>query len=101
MDNQFDIGQLSPHLFWDVDKDNLNIETHFRYIIQKVLEFGLLKDWLLLYKTFGIKRIVAEAQEIGSLDKRTASFLAHISDTNIESFKCYTLNQSIPKHWNF
>lgn len=36
------IGQFSSYLFWDVDKDSLDMDEHASYIIKRVLEYGLL-----------------------------------------------------------
>src|SRR5665811_272074 len=98
---QFSANKLSDHLFWDINKKELDIHGNFRFILTRVLEYGELKDWILLCKYFGIKKITDEAKEIRSLDDKSLHFIATISDTKLEEFKCYTWKQSIPKHWNF
>jgi hypothetical protein len=95
------IKDLSGHLFWDTDRDRLDVDENFRFILGRVLEYGLMNDWMLLYKHFGIKKIASEAKEMRSLDDKSLHFIAHLSDSKLEEFKCYTYKQSIPKHWNF
>lgn len=34
--------QFSPHLFWDVRKEDIDLDAHAQYVIQRVLEYGLL-----------------------------------------------------------
>ncbi len=42
------IDQFSKHLFWDVDRNQLNIVINKAYIIKQVLEYGMLHDWILI-----------------------------------------------------
>lgn len=100
-ENTFDINQLSDHLFWDVDRSKLDLNTHFRFVLQRILSYGLMRDWNLFYNEFGIKRITEEAKEIRNMDERSLHFIAHLSGLDIHDFKCYTTKQSIPQHWNF
>ena len=100
-EQQIKISDFSPHLFWDVDVDKLDIEKSKRYIIQKTLDYGLKKDWDLIYQHFGIKEIADIAISIRDLDERSASFVALIANIPIESFLCYTTKQLNQIHWNF
>ena len=38
------ISQLSPVLFWDVDREHMDTEQHSAGLIQRVLEHGTLQD---------------------------------------------------------
>ena len=38
------ITRFSTYLFWDVNKDDLDMEKHSQYIIKRVLEYGMLQD---------------------------------------------------------
>ena len=98
---QLNINDLSDHIFWDVDHNNLDINKNFAFILQRVLGYGLLHDWNLIYKSFGLKRITEEAKKIRYLDDRSLHFIAHLSDSNLNDFRCYITKQSIPGHWNF
>jgi len=51
------INQFSTHLFWDVQKAQLDPEKSKDYIIKKVLEYGLYNDWLIVQDYYGIERI--------------------------------------------
>ena len=95
------VKDLSTHLFWDIDSNSLDVNKNFRFILTRVLEYGLINDWVLLYKHFGLDRIASEAKEIRNLDDKSLHFIAQLSDSKLEEFKCYTYKQSIPKHWNF
>ena len=95
------INSLSNHLFWDADISSIDPENHSKFIITRVLQYGLYEDWIILRKFYGLDKIVKIAVNIKNLDKKTASFLSLISDVPKDNFLCYTSKQSMPKHWNF
>lgn len=98
---QFDITALSSHLFWDVDKNTLNFEEHKLFIIQRILEYGLLQDWLLLRKNLSMDEIASLSQKLRSLDDISLNFISKLSGTEKETFRCYTTKQSQQKLWPF
>jgi hypothetical protein len=95
------IHDFSEHLFWDVDKNTLDLEKQKAYIVQRVLEYGLMKDWRNLTKLFTIQDIGRAAKEVRDLDPVSMSFISTVSKIPTEQFKCYSTKQSLPKHWNF
>ena len=99
MDDQEIIQQFSPHLFWDVNRENLRLEKSKAYIIQRALEYGLLKDWLLIKKHYGMETITETAKGLRSLEPKALNFVATLSNTPKEEFRCYLLRQSNQKHW--
>jgi len=101
MNSHRTIGQFSKHLFWDVDRSKLNLENDKPYIIRQVLVYGLLEDWVLLQRCFGIGQIAKTAKSFRELDKKTLSFIAFLSKSQKKDFRCYTYQQLTPLHWNF
>jgi hypothetical protein len=95
------IEKFSEHLFWDVEKSLIDVTQNSKYIINSVLQYGFFKDWKLLNTIYSLNKIVEISVNNKTLDKKTASFLALISNTPITNFLCYTTKQSTPKHWNF
>ncbi len=83
-----ELMELNKALFWDVQIDSLDIETHARFIIERVVSKGNLADWNLLKKIYGKKRIKQEALGIRSLDKKTVSFLSAYFDVEKSAFRC-------------
>ncbi len=43
--NNISPKDFSPHLFWDVDVESLDLEQHKLYLIRRVMEYGKLNDW--------------------------------------------------------
>ena len=95
------MNKLSPHLFWDVYMEKIGLDRSMRYIINRVLEYGLIEDWVIIYKHYGIDQIADIAMQLKDLDDKTLSFIAMLSKKPLEQFRCYTTKQSKPKHWNF
>ena len=98
---QMDINLFSAHLFWDLDKENKNIPKNKNLIIRKVLLYGLIDDWKMIYKYYGIDEIISVAKKMKELDERTLALLSLLSKTPKEEFLCYTTKQLTPQHWNF
>jgi hypothetical protein len=95
------IFQFSSHLFWDVKPELLEAESSKKFIIKRVLEYGLWEDWLLLKKLYGLENITNVTQGFRELDPKTLAFISQISGVPKEKFRCYTTKQLIPLHWNF
>jgi len=101
MHTALQINHFSKHLFWDVDRATLDMDTNSSYIIKQVLEYGLMNDWSLLQQYYGMTLIAREAVKYRDLDKKAMTFIAFLSQTPIHEFRCYNQQQSTPQHWNF
>lgn len=95
------IELFSKHLFWDTDRQELNMEDHCSYIIRQVLEYGKMQDWRLILKYYGLPKIVSISKKARKLDQKSLAFISTISGIPKEEFRCYTFQQSVPKHWNY
>jgi hypothetical protein len=42
------ISDFSSHLFWDTNREKLDLKSNDAYIIKQVLEYGKLEDWNLI-----------------------------------------------------
>jgi len=90
------ISLLSSHLFWDVDRDAVNWEEDASFLVQRILEYGKDEDWQLLKQTYGIAKIAKIATKLRSLDDISLHFIATISNTPLEKFRCYKNKQLHP-----
>jgi hypothetical protein len=98
---QYYISDFSPHLFWDTDKSKLDLDANKAQVIQQVLEYGLLADWLIIFNVYGLESIAETSCKFRQLEPRALSFIAALSGIAPESFRCYSIQRSIPPHWNF
>ncbi|MBX9785231.1 MAG: hypothetical protein K2X48_18245 [Chitinophagaceae bacterium] len=67
----FPFGQ---NLFWDTPVQNIHLQQHKRYIIERVLTRGFLQDFYLLLKIYTIEQIKEAVVKNKELDPRTAHF---------------------------
>ena len=100
MENPITIADFSPHLFWDVDLEHFDFEKHNSHLIQKVLEYGLKKDWNLLKTRYGLETIKEVSLNLRSLDAVTLSYLSTIFKIDKTQFRCYKHRQLFPTYWN-
>ena len=50
MQSKKPVELLSKHLFWDTPITNINLQKYKSFIVQRVLESGLMNDWNLIKK---------------------------------------------------
>lgn len=100
MNQKITINDFSQHLFWDVDLSDFDFQIHKVHLIQKVLEYGLIKDWNLLKQIYGLKTIKEVSLNLRSLDAVTLSYLATIFNIDKKEFRCYKHKQLFPTYWN-
>ena len=94
------INQLSPYLFWDMDKDLADMDACPSQIIQRVLEYGTWKDWKLILSYYGLEKIVDVCRSLRAMDAKALSFICCISNTDKTAYRCYHTTQSNPTLWN-
>jgi len=95
------IANLSPHIFWDVDVRSVDVEKHGVFVLQRVLQYGILKDWLLLKSVMGAENIKALAVQLPILDDVSISFLSNLYKIDKSEFKCYKNKQSNQNYWSY
>ncbi len=95
------ITSLSPHIFWDVDVQSVDMEKNGVFVLQRVLQYGILKDWLLLKSIIGVENIKALAVQLPTLDDVSISFLSNLYKIDKSEFKCYKNKQSNQNYWSY
>jgi hypothetical protein len=100
MEQTSNLYGLNQRLFWDINTQDFDIDKNAAWIIQRVLEYGTMKDWNILENHFGVNKIVSYAVHFRTLDPVALSFLCFISGTKKEDYRCYHIAQSLPTPWN-
>jgi len=93
--------KFSENLFWDVDENELDMDKHKEFILERVLDYGFMEDWLVIKEHYSLTQLAEIAKNIRSLMPKSLSFIAAVTDTKITDYRCYNLAQSNPPHWNF
>lgn len=92
---------FSSNLFWDINQNDIDMEEHASFIVQRVLEYGTMEDWNYVVSYYGISRILSITLQLRSLDPKALAFISAITKTPRENFRCYTMMQSNQQHWNY
>jgi hypothetical protein len=99
-DQKLNINDFSKHLFWDTDRDKLDFKKSKEQIVYQVVEYGLMKDWLLLQRIYSREALKEIVLNLRVLDKVTLAFLAHFFQVDKTKFRCYKNSQSAQNFWN-
>lgn len=100
MGSLYNISDFSEHLFWDVDKSKMDFQRNKEQIVYQTVEYGLMKDWLLLQRIYTYDELKQIVVNLRQLDKVTLAFLAHFFKLDKTAFRCYTQSQSNRDFWN-
>ena len=95
------IQGFSDYIFWDVERNSIDLASNAPFVIQRVLEYGQIGDWKLLLGYYGLEEIVKVTKRLRTLEPRALSFISTVSQTPVEQFRCYNTRQSNPEHCSF
>ena len=101
MSKQECIQGFSDYIFWDVERNSIDLASNAPFVIQRVLEYGQMGDWKLLLGYYGLEEIVKVTKRLRTLEPRALSFISTVSQTPVEQFRCYNTRQSNPEHCSF
>ena len=101
MSKQECIQGFSDYIFWDVERNSIDLASNAPFVIQRVLEYGQIGDWKLLLGYYGLEEIVKVTKQLRTLEPRALAFISTVSQTPVEQFRCYNTRQSNPEHCNF
>ncbi|MBK8356361.1 MAG: hypothetical protein IPL13_13590 [Saprospiraceae bacterium] len=54
---KYKLTDLSPQLFWDTRVEDVDWDDHSAFIVERVLEYGMMKDWKMIREVYGLERI--------------------------------------------
>lgn len=99
--NSMSAKDFSPHLFWDVDVETVDLEEHKVYVIRRAMEYGVMNDWELLKTRYSMDEIKNAIITARSMDPKVVSFVATLTNSPVKSFRCYTNQQSDPSFYGY
>ena len=86
-------GQFNVAYFWDIDISKLDIVKSKRLIIERVLNFGNIKEIQYLMSIYDEKEIKHTICTLNYIDPKTLNFLSVLFDIPKNKFKCYSKKQ--------
>ena len=91
---------LHKKLFWDSEFEQLDLEKHKKYIIERVLERGY--DWKQfkeMINYYGREEVIRVIKELYYLTDSVISFCHYYFEIPKNEMRCYIRKQSLPKLW--
>jgi hypothetical protein len=99
MESKKPIDLLSKHLFWDVNPELLDWEKSKKTIITRVLERGNLNEWNCIIGVYSLNQITETLKTVRYLNPVDLNFIATISNTPKEQFRCFNTKLLTSQHW--
>lgn len=90
------IDQLSPHLFWDVNRSAMDPQENAAFLICRIMERGTRADVRAAWTYYGKTRVREALTEAPSLGEKTISFFATQFALPKEAFRAY----GRPSNWS-
>ena len=100
MSQVYQISDLSPICFWDVDMSKLNWEDDSEFIVARVLEVGKLSDWRVIRNKYGLTQIANICRRLKTMRAIDLNFISTITGVDKQEFRCYTTTRLHPTLWN-
>lgn len=82
------MNALSGHLFWDVNRHDIDARKHAAWLTQRVLEYGRWADWQILVSEYGKPRLAELATGLRSLSPKTLAFCCAWFQLPKSAFRC-------------
>lgn len=93
--------ELSKSLFWDVDYDTIDWDKHAPYVVERVINRGTLAEFKIIKNYYGKAKLKKITKQFRYMNDEVLHFCSVYFDTPITAFRCYTLKQSNPSHWDY
>jgi len=86
-----DNPQISQHLLWDVNSNNIDWHSMRKFIVQRVIERGGMNDFYALFKLYGgingVREIIKELPVV--LNPRDEALIRTIFNLKKKDLQCY------------
>jgi len=93
--------QLNKAYFWDTDTTELDAWQSKRLIIERIINFGNLREIKLIIEFYGTKEIKSTLCELNYIDPKTLNFISLLFNIPKTKFKCYIRKQLTSQPWNY
>ena len=98
--NQDLIRLFPPQYFWDVDQAKLNAADSKRLIIERIMNYGSMKEINGVIDHYGRNEVIKTIRKINYMDPKTLNFVSRLFDIPKSSFRCCTRKSLKRPHWN-
>lgn len=82
------MNALSSHLFWDVNRQEIDPVKHAAWLTHRVLEYGRWADWRILVSEYGKPRLAELAKGLRNLSPKSLAFCSAWFELPQSAFRC-------------
>jgi len=90
----YSISDFSPHLFWDVDSNKLDLQVNKQLIVERVIQRGSLSDFKIILSYYGKQEAGELLKQVPWLNDKDMNFVHVFFDIPFTEMKCYAKKQS-------
>jgi len=83
------LKELSPHIFWNIDITKLDAQKNRKTIIERIIEYGLDNDEIILWKLYNRHIIKKTAINMSYLPYMRIKYYSFVLNVKEKYFKCY------------
>ena len=95
MGNESLIPERIKRLFWDADKDDVDMKKHRPYVIRRIMDYGNIEDVKWMLETYSSEEIIAVLKKSRGLSRKSAHFWSTYFEIAKEEVEC--LKMPYPK----
>lgn len=88
------ISELSPHLFWDVERSSIDAKQNAAFLICRVMERGSSAEVRRVWSYYGEAEVREALVNAPALNRKTISFFANQFQISREQFRAYKRGQN-------
>jgi hypothetical protein len=86
----YSINDFSPHLFWDVDRNKLDLQKNKQLIVERVIQRGSRSDLQIILSYYGKQEAGELLKQVPWLNEKDMAFVNVFFDIPFSEMKCYT-----------
>lgn len=88
--------EFEKRIFWDVDFEEINYDTKFRFVIERVFELGDVQDIRNCRRYYGDEKVTEVLLNAKFLPKTRMYLASAVIGRPLNEFRCYMLRQLNP-----
>ena len=86
----YSINDFSQHLFWDVDRNKLDLQKNKQLIVERVIQRGSRSDLQIILSYYGKQEAGELLKQVPWLNEKDMAFVNVFFDIPFSEMKCYT-----------
>jgi len=86
------IPERIKKLFWDVDKETVDIKIHRSFIIKRIMDYGRAEDVRWMLKNYSKEEMIEILRMSRGLSRKSGYFWAAYFDIPKEEIKCLEMS---------